>query len=105
MCSPVPAQHVERPGHERHEPVLVPLAASHVQQSRRAGIADLEIECLLQAESQGIHGPKETLHGRLADGVDELIARRPADPPRYADHGFVSVQHRTPDNTRIPHEG
>ena len=54
--------------------VLVPLAASHVHEHAPGiDVADLEIECLLQAESQGIHGPKETLHGRLADGVDELI--------------------------------
>jgi len=36
-------------------------------------VAELQMERLLQAESQGIDGPEESLHGGFANGLDELI--------------------------------
>ena len=74
MRGPVATQHVERPGRERHESVFVSFASTDVDQHPPGvDVRDLEMECLLQAETQGIDSPEEALHGWLADAVDELI--------------------------------
>jgi len=74
MRGPVAAQQVERLGRQWEEPVFVSFASTDMNEHPfGVDVADLEMEGLLQSESQGIDGPEEALHGRLVDGVDELI--------------------------------
>ena len=74
MGGPVNAHHAERLCGQRHEPVLVSLAAPDVNQHPRSiDVRDLQVECFLQTEPQRIDGPEEALHDRLADRRDELI--------------------------------
>jgi hypothetical protein len=71
---PVGAQHLEGAGWEGDVAVLGALAAVDVHEHARAvDVAELEMEGLGEAQSQGVDGPEEGLVVRRAGGVDDAV--------------------------------
>ena len=74
MCQPEFPQHSESTLRQRNVAIFGSLPAMHVyHHAFRVNVADVQIQCFLQPQAEGVHRPEEDRHPLRPAAVDDLM--------------------------------